>query len=133
MPIQNIRMLAVADMNMLQAEIYELAFALLGALGYAGIVMLASAAVRSNVLALLLSLAVIYAPLKLINYCPLILQKALELIPLVGSSMDIFRTNTFHILGHYLWSPYLLISVPVLIGILCIPFAVKGWIRRLRV
>ena len=132
MPIQNIKMLAVAPMNMLQAEIYELAFALLGAIGYAGIVMLASATVKSNVLALLLSLAVVYVPPILMNYCPLTIQKALELIPLVGSSADIFRTNTYHILGRYLWSPYLLISVPVLIGILCIPFAIKNWAKRLK-
>lgn len=132
MPIQNIKMLAVAPMNMLQAEIYELVFALLGAVGYAGIVMLASAAVKSNVLALLLSLAIVYVPPMLMNYCPLAIQKALELIPLVGSSADIFRTNTFHILGRFIWSPYLLISVPVLIGILCIPFAIKDWSRRLK-
>ena len=60
-------------------------------------------------------------------------QKALDLIPLVGNSTDIFRTNTFHIFGKVVWSPYLLIIVPVLIGILCIPFAVKNWSRRLKV
>lgn len=59
-------------------------------------------------------------------------QKALDLIPLAGSAADIFRTNTFHVFGKYIWSPYLLITVPVLIGILCMPLAVKGWSRRLR-
>lgn len=37
MPIQNIKPIAVAPMNMLQAEIYEYAFALLGAVGFAGV------------------------------------------------------------------------------------------------
>ena len=46
MPIQNIKLIAVAPMNMLQAEIYEYAFVLLGAIGFAGIVMFISAAVR---------------------------------------------------------------------------------------
>ena len=93
MPIQNIKLIAVAPMNMLQAEIYEYAFVLLGAIGFAGIVMFISAAV---------------------------------------SSTDILRTNTFRILGKLIWSPYLLITIPVLIGILCMPFAIKSWSRRMK-
>lgn len=132
MPIQNIKLIAVAPMNMLQAEIYEYAFALLGAIGFAGIVMFISAAVKNNVLALLLSLAVVYGPMMIAQYLPYGMQKALDLIPLVGSSTDIFRTNTFRIFGKLIWSPYLLITIPVLIGILCMPFAVKGWSRRMK-
>ena len=132
MPIQNIKLIAVAPMNMLQAEIYEYAFALLGAIGFAGIVMSISAAVKNNVLALLLSLAVVYGPMMIAQYLPYGMQRALDLIPLVGSSTDIFRTNTFRILGKLIWSPYLLITIPVLIGILCMPFAVKNWSRRMK-
>lgn len=133
MPIQNIKMIAIAPMNMLQAEIYEYAFAFLGAVGFAGIVMLISAAVKNNVLALLLSLAVVYVPMAVAQYMPYGMQKALDLIPLAGSATDIFRTNTFHIFGKIIWSPYLLITIPVLIGILCMPFAVKNWSRRMKV
>ena len=132
MPIQNIKPLAIAPMNMLQAEIYEYAFALLGAIGFAGIVMFISATVKSNVLALLFSLAVVYGPMMVAEYLPYELQKALDLLPLVGSSTDIFRTNTFNIFGKYVWSPYLLITIPVLIGICCMPFATKNWSRRLK-
>ena len=132
MPIQNIKLIAVAPMNMLQAEIYEYAFVLLGAIGFAGIVMFISAAVKNNVLALLLSLAVVYGPMMIAEYLPYGMQKALDLIPLVGSSTDIFRTNTFRILGKLIWSPYLLITIPVLIGILCMPFAIKSWSRRMK-
>ena len=132
MPIQNIKPLAIAPMNMLQAEIYEYAFALLGAIGFAGIVMFISATVKNNVLALLFSLAIVYGPMMVAEYLPYELQKALDLLPLVGSSTDIFRTNTFNVLGKYVWSPYLLITVPVLIGICCMPFAIKNWSRRLK-
>ncbi len=132
MPVQLIKPIAIAPMNMLQGEIYEYAFMLLGMVGFAGIVMLISAAVKSNVLALILSLAVVYVPTMIDPYLPFGLQKALSLIPLVGSGTDIFRTYTFHIFGKYVWSPYLLIVVPVLIGILCLPLAVKGWSKRLR-
>lgn len=132
MPIQNIKPLAIAPMNMLQAEIYEYAFALLGAIGFAGIVMFISATVKSNVLALLFSLAVVYGPMMVAEYLPYELQKALDLLPLVGSSTDIFRTNTFNIFEKYVWSPYLLITIPVLMGICCMPFATKNWSRRLK-
>ena len=133
MPIQNIKMLAVAPMNMLQAELYEFAFALLGAVGYAGIVMLISAAVKNNVLALLCSLAVVYGPPMIAGYLPFEIQKAIDLIPLAGSGADIFRTNTFSIFGKVIWSPYLLIVVPVLIGIACMPLTIMKWSKRHKV
>lgn len=132
MPIQNIKLLAIAPMNMLQAEIYEYVFALLGVIGFAGMVMFISATVKNNVLALLFSLAVVYGPMMVAEYLPYELQKSLDLLPLVGSSTDIFRTNTFNILGKYVWSPYLLITIPILIGICCMPFAIKNWSRRLK-
>lgn len=133
MPIQTIKLIAIAPMNMLQAEIYEYVFAFLGAIGFAGVVMFLSAKTRGNVLALLSSLAVVYGPTMIAGYLPYGVQKALDLIPLVGSSADIFRTNTFCIFGKYVWSPYLLLIVPILIGVLlCMPFAVRGWSRRLR-
>ena len=83
-------------------------------------------------IALLLSLAVVYGPMMIAEYLPYKMQKALDLIPLVGSSTDIFRTNTFSIFGKLIWSPYLLITIPVLIGILCMPFAIKSWSRRMK-
>ncbi len=133
MPVQTIKMIAIAPMNMLQAEIYEFAFTMLGAVGFAGVVMLFSACCKNHVLALLLSLAVVFVPTAIHNNVPVRLAKALDLLPLVGSGADIFRTNTFHLFGHYIWSPYLLIWVPVLLGILSLPPAVRGWARRMRV
>lgn len=133
MPVQMIKLTAIAPMNMLQAEIYEWTFTLLGMVGFAGIVMLISSAVKSNVLALILSLAVVYVPTAIDPYLPFGLQKTLSLIPLVGSGTDIFRTYTFHIFGKYIWSPYLIIIVPVLIGIVCVPIAINKWSRRIKV
>ncbi len=133
MPIQTIKMIAIAPMSMLQAEIYEYAFTLLGTLGFAGVVMLFSARCKNHVLALLLSLAVVYVPMTIHDNVPVLLGKMFDLLPLVGSGADIFRTNTFHLFGHYIWSPYLLIWVPFVIGGLCLEPAVKGWARRMRV
>lgn len=133
MPIQTIKLIAIAPMNMFQAEIYEYAFAFFGAIGFSGVVMLISSAVKSNVLALLFSLAIVYGPMMISEYLPYGVQKALDLIPLVGSGADIFRTNTFNLFGKIIWSPYLLITVPILIGIICIPLTVMRWSRRMKV
>lgn len=132
MPVQTIKMIAIAPMNMLQAEIYEFAFTLLGAVGFAGVVMLLSTCCKNHVLALLLSLAVVFVPTAIHNSVPVWMAKVFDLLPLVGSGADIFRTNTFHLFGHYIWSPYLLIWVPLTIGVLCLPPAVRGWARRMR-
>lgn len=132
MPIQTVKMIAIAPMNMLQAEIYEYAFTLLGAWGFAGVVMLFSARCKNHVLALLLSLAVVYGPMAVRNRVPALMEKLFDLLPLVGSGADVFRTNTFHLFGHYIWSPYLIIWVPLLIGVLCLRPAVEGWARRMR-
>ena len=132
MPIQMVKMIAIAPMNMLQAEIYEYAFLLLGVLGFAGLVMLFSALCKNHVLALLLSLAVSYGPMAFHERVPMWMEKMFDLLPLVGSGADVFRTNTYHIFGHYIWSPYLIIWVPLLIGVLCLRPAVKGWARRMR-
>ena len=70
LPIQYISLLAVAPWNMLQAELYQLAFGLIGVFGYAGLVMLMSALVRNNVLALVFSLAFVYVPDILSRYLP---------------------------------------------------------------
>ncbi len=132
MPVQMIKLTAIAPMNMVQAEIYEWAFTLLGMAGYAGIVMLISSAVKSNVLALILSLAVVYVPTVIEPYLPGVLLKTLSFIPLVGSGTDIFRTYTFHIFGKYIWSPYLMIIVPVLVGIACMLLAVREWAGKVK-
>ena len=130
MPIQFIKEIAVAPWNMLKTELFELAFTFLGVIGYAGMTMLFSSLVKNNVLALVLSLSITYVPNLLGRYLPLWAQEVSQYLPLVGSPSDIFRMNVFHIFGKGIWSPYMLISVPIVIGIVCVPFAIKGWARR---
>ena len=133
MPIQYIKEIAVAPWSMLKAELFELAFIFLGVIGYAGMTMLFSSLVKNNVLALVLSLSITYVPNLLGRYLPLWAQNLSQYLPLVGTPTDIFRTNVFHIFGKGIWMPYMLISVPIVIGIVCIPFAIWGWARRQRV
>lgn len=128
-PIQLIKVIAIAPMNMLQAELYEYGCALLAAVGFTGVVLLISALCKSNFISLVLSLAVVYVPMAIASFLPRWAQMLLDLIPFVGDPKDIFRTYTYHLFGNYIWSPYLLITVPVCVGLLCLPFAVRSWAK----
>lgn len=130
MPIQCIKLIATAPWTVLQAELYEYAYLLLATLGYTGIILLCSALTRSNYVSLLLSLAIVFVPMSIAQFLPLWGQKALELIPFVGSPTDIFRTNAYHLFGKVIWSPYLLITMPVTLGMISLFFAIRAWARR---
>lgn len=133
MPIQCIKILAVAPWTVLQAEIYEYGYLLLASFGYTGIVLLCSALAKTNYVSIIISLAIVFVPMAILQFFPLWGQKALDLIPFVGSSTDIFRTNTYHLFGYTIWSPYLLITVPIILGLICLPFAVRSWARRAKI
>lgn len=128
-PVQLLKVIAIAPMNMLQAELYEYGCVLLAAVGFAGVILLISVLCKSNFISLILSLAVVYVPKITAQFLPRGVQMLLDLIPFVGDSRDIFRTYTYHIFGKYIWSPYLLIIVPACVGLICLPFAVKSWAK----
>lgn len=130
MQIQCIKLIATAPWTVLQAEIYEYAYLLLATLGYTGIILLCSALTRSNYVSLLLSLSIVFVPMSIVQFLPLWGQKALELIPFVGNSTDIFRTNAYHLFGKTIGSPFLLITIPVALGIISLPFAIRAWAKR---
>ena len=108
MPIQCIKILAAAPWNVLQAEIYEY-------------------------VSLLISLGIVFVPMAVSQFLPLWGQKLLDLIPFVGNATDIFRTNMYHLFGLRIWSPYLLITVPISLGVISLPFAVHFWAKRAKI
>lgn len=132
MPIQFIKLLATAPMNMLQAEMYEYAYILLSSLGFTGIILLISSLMKSNFASLLASFAVIYVPMAITRFIPLSVEKLLDLLPFVGDSNDIFRTNVYHLFGKIVWSPYLLLLGPICIGLMCMPISVNRWSQRMK-
>ncbi len=132
MPVQFIKLLAAVPWNMLQAEIYEYVFLLIGGLGFTAVTLLISSLAKSTFAALVLSLGVLYVPMAVSQYLPLWGQKLLELLPMVGNSLDIFRTEVYHVFGQIIWSPWMLLAVPFLIGLCCVPAAFWGWCRRQR-
>ena len=108
MPIQCIKILAAAPWNVLQAEIYEY-------------------------VSLLISLGIVFVPMAVSQFLPLWGQKLLDLIPFVGNATDIFRTNMYHLFGLRIWSPYLLITMPISLGVISLPFAVHFWAKRAKI
>lgn len=75
----------------------------------------------------------VFDPMSIAQFLSLWGQKILELIPFVGNSTDIFRTNAYHLFGQIIWSPYLLITVPVILGVISLPFAIRTWAKRMNV
>lgn len=133
MPIQCIKMIAVAPMNMLEAEIYEYAHAFMGIMGFAGLVMLISAFSKSEIASIIAGFALLFIPNIFSEYLPYQFQLFSDLFPLVGNSAIIFRTNTLNIFGKIVWMPYLQLLIPPLFGIISLPFTVKLWSKRLRI
>lgn len=105
----------------------------MAALGYTGIVLLCSALTRSNYVSLLTSLGIVFVPMAVSQFLPLWGQKLLDIIPFVGNSTDIFRTNMYHLFGLRIWSPYLLITMPISLGVISLPFAVHFWAKRAKI
>lgn len=105
----------------------------MAALGYTGIVLLCSALTRSNYVSLLISLGIVFVPMAVSQFLPLWGQKLLDLIPFVGNATDIFQTNMYHLFGLRIWSPYLLITVPISLGVISLPFAVHFWAKRAKI
>lgn len=105
----------------------------MAALGYTGIVLLCSALTRSNYVSLLISLWIVFVPMAVSQFLPLWGQKLLDIIPFVGNATDIFQTNMYHLFGLRIWSPYLLITVPISVGVISLPFAVHFWAKRAKI
>ena len=128
-PIQCIKMIAIAPMNMMQAEIYEYIHALSGALGFAGIMMLISASSKNELLSLVGGFAFLFGPLMISEYLPYTIQLLISLLPIAGSASDIFRMDTLNIFGKIVWMPYAELLTPIIIMVVCIPATVKRWIK----
>lgn len=130
LPIQLIKMLATAPMNMLQAECYELACLLGSALGFAGVALLLSALLPGTTSALVAALLTTWGPQILNQYLPWSVQQYLRLLPFVGGAEDIFRQNLYHWFGLRIWSPGPLLAIPLLVGAACLPAAALAWCRK---
>lgn len=130
LPIQLIKMLATAPMNMLQAECYELACLLGSALGFAGVALLLSALLPGTTSALVAALLTTWGPQILNQYLPWSVQQCLRLLPFVGGAEDIFRQNLYHWFGLRIWSPGPLLAIPLLVGAACLPAAALAWCRK---
>lgn len=128
-PIQCIKMIAIAPMNMLQAEIYEYLFTLIGIMGFAGLVMLVSSLSKNDLLSIVGGFAMLLLPMIISEYLPYTMQLIVSLIPLAGDAADIFRMNTLNVFGKPVWLPYLELITPVLFVLLCIPVTAGRWAR----
>jgi hypothetical protein len=68
-----------------------------------------------------ISLLVMLLPLIIRDNLPEWLKGYVKLFPFASDYSELFLTNIYHVLGIRIWSPYLLLFIPVLIILLSIP------------
>ena len=128
-PIQCIKMLAIAPMNMLQAEVYEYMYTLIGIIGFTGLVMLISSFSKNDVLSIVGGFASLLIPLIISEYLPYTLQIIISIFPLAGDAADIFRMNTLNVFGNPIWLPYIELMTPFLFALVSIPVTASRWAK----
>ena len=128
LPVQLIKPLATAPLTVWQAELWAYAQLFAATLGFTGLMLLLSA-LCSSFAAVLCGLALLFGPVLAGAWLPVAAQKALELLPFVGSTVDTLRTNLYHVFGWAVWSPYAFLAVPPLLGLAALP-AARRWCRR---
>ena len=128
-PIQCIKMTAIAPLNMSQAEIYEYLYTFIGIIGFAAVVMLISSLSKNERFAMIGGFALLVLPTIISDYLPYRSQLMVSLFPLAGDAGDIFRMYTLNVFGKIIWLPYLELVTPLLFAIICVPISVKMWSR----
>ena len=126
-PIQCIKMIAIAPLNMLQAEIYEYSYVFIGIIGFSAMVMLVSSLFRNDRFAMIGGFALLVVPAIISDYLPYRSQLVVSLFPLAGNAADIFRMYTLNLFGKIVWLPYMELVVPLAFAIISIPLIVKRW------
>lgn len=126
-PIQCIKMIAIAPLNMLQAEIYEYSYVFIGIIGFSAMVMLVSSLFKNDRFAMIGGFALLVVPAIISDYLPYRSQLVVSLFPLAGNAADIFRMYTLNLFGKIVWLPYMELVVPLAFAIISIPLIVKRW------
>ena len=128
-PIQCIKMIAIAPLNMLQAEIYEYSYVFIGIIGFSAMVMLVSSLFKNDRFAMIGGFALLVVPAIISDYLPYRSQLVVSLFPLAGNAADIFRMYTLNLFGKIVWLPYMELVAPLVFAIISIPLIVKRWSR----
>ncbi|MDE6725622.1 MAG: ABC transporter permease [Ruminiclostridium sp.] len=118
-PIQLIKHMAIAPLTILQAEIYLIVLGFLSCLAITAVTFLLSSAINLVFPVAAASMMLIIIPMLLSGAIPESLS-FITVLPFMSDYTEIYRTNIYF----HIWSPYLMIAVPILIFIICAPFAV---------
>lgn len=129
LPVQLIKPLSTAPLTVWQTELWAYAQLFVATLGFTGIMLLLSG-LCSSFTAVLIGLALLFGPALVGGMLPIAAQKALELLPFAGSTVDTMRTNLYHVFGKAVWSPYAFLTVPLALGAAAAIPAVRRWCRR---
>lgn len=118
-PIQLIKPLATAPLTILQAEIYLIVLGYFSCLAMAAVTFLLSSMINYVFPAVSASMMLIILPMLPSGMLPESLR-FLSVLPFMSNYTELFRTNIYF----HIWSPYLMLAVPIVIFLLCAPLGV---------
>ncbi len=125
-PIQYIKPIATAPLTIGQAEIYQIVLGFVCCMAICAFTALISSVVKSSFPAIIVSMSVIFIPMLISGSIPEGLDIITSVIPFMSDYTELFRMNMYF----HIWSPYLMIVSPIIIFGVCLPLAVKGYIRH---
>ncbi len=122
-PIQFIKSIAQAPLTIWQAELYQIVLGFVCCMAITAFTALVSSYVKSSFPAVIVSLSVIFIPMLISGGIPEKLEFITAVIPFMSDYTELFRTNMYF----HIWSPYLMAISPIIIFLICLPFAAKGF------
>lgn len=129
-PVQLIKPLATVSMTIWQAEAYAVLLGLLGCLAIVALTVALSARLTAAFSVIIISLLVLILPFGFSGSLPDMLQSIVALMPFASNFSELMRTNLYHIFGMRIWSPYVLVVVPIIITAALLPIAVRFYTRH---
>ncbi|MEG2671939.1 MAG: hypothetical protein RR937_02055 [Ruthenibacterium sp.] len=129
-PIQIIKPIATAPLTIGQAELYALILGFVCCLAVTAVTVALSAKFASPFPVIILALLFLFLPYTLAGSVPPFLDKILALLPFGSDYSEVFRTNLYHIFGMRIWSPILVLCVPIAMIVFCLPLAQHLYIKR---
>lgn len=125
-PIQFIKPIASAPFTIGQAEFYQIVLGFVCCMAITAFTSLISSYVKSSFPAIIVSLSAIFIPILLNGSIPEMFDFITAVIPFMRDYTELFGINIYF----HIWSPYIMIISPIIIFMICMPFAVMGFERH---
>ncbi len=129
-PIQLIKPLATVSMTIWQAELYSVLLGLICCIAITALTAALSSKLSAPFSVIIIALFVLLLPFGFSGSMPDMLKSIVSLMPFAGDFSELMRTNLYRIFGMRIWSPYMMLAVPMLMTAVCLPLAARLYTRH---